>query len=171
MATDHAGFERLYRSVHADLHEYVVRRFGLEGAEDVVAEALATVYARWADAPASLDEQRAWTFGVMRRKLLEGHRRRSRALRLVPSRPDIVPAVDDGVAAVDRARRLLERLPEHERDALYLTVIAGFSSAQAAQILECSVTAITSRTSRARRRLHELLEDERWEEVDVHAHR
>lgn len=143
---------------------------GLTGAEDVVADALATVFARWGDAPASLDEQRAWAFGITHHKLQEAFRKRSRAIAVVSvlhAGPTASAAADDEVAALDRARRLLERLPTAERNAVYLTVVAGLTSAETARILECSVTAVTSRVSRARHSLRAILEAEKGKEASA----
>lgn len=168
MADDRTEFERLYRSVHADLHGYTVRRFGLEGADDIVAETLTTVYARWNDAPPTLDRQRAWAFGIAHHMLLAAYRRRPSALRSVPigtPEREATASTDDDVAALDRARRLLDQLPIAERDAVYLTVIEGFSAAEAGRILNCSTTATTSRLARARVRLRAILESEKGKEA------
>lgn len=67
------------------------------------------------------------------------------------------------MAALERAREILALLPGAERDAVSLTVLAGLTCDQAAQILGCSTSAVTSRVHRARLRLRDLLEDRRGE--------
>jgi len=155
-------FEELFRSAYPDLHRYFVRRLGPVDAEDAVAETLTAVLSRWSDSPATLDEQRAWTFGFAANKLREVERARLRSARLASAAaaqadPEVTAPPDVEVAALDRARHLLAQLPDAERDAVYLTAVVGMSGPEAAAALGCSPSAITTRVSRARARLKELL--------------
>ncbi|MCL2594268.1 MAG: RNA polymerase sigma factor [Promicromonosporaceae bacterium] len=165
-----SAFETLFRSVYPDLHRYFVRRLGFDEAEDAVAETLTAVLAKWRQAPNTLEEQRAWTFGFAANKLREAERSRIRDSKLVSAAaagvgPESTGSHDAAIAAADRARELLGKLPEAERDAVYLTAIVGLTSAQAAQTLGCTVSAITTRVSRGRARLRELLATEIQEET------
>ena len=159
------GFEELFRSVYPDLHRYFVRRLGFDDAEDAVAETLSAVLGRWADAPHTLDDQRAWTFGFAANKVREAERARIRTARLASAAaahadPEATGSHDAAVAALDRARHLLAQLPDAERDAVYLTAVVGMSGPEAGAALGVSPSAITTRVSRARARLRELLASE-----------
>lgn len=162
-------FERLVRSVSADLYGYVVRRFGREGAEDVLQDTFAALYARWNDAPTTAEEQRRWAFGFADHTLANAIRARSRALRLVDAvgaRPASVPSVGDDVANFERALWLLDKLQEPARETVRLTVLVGLSAAQAGQRLGCSEIAVRTRVSRACARLRPLLAAEDREEAE-----
>ncbi|MCL1900420.1 MAG: RNA polymerase sigma factor [Promicromonosporaceae bacterium] len=159
------GFEALFASVYPDLQRYFARRLGADQAEDAVAETLTAVLAKWDSAPPTLDEQRAWTFGFALNKLREAERSTIRQAKLeqasrATADRDTTESPEGLIAANDRARDLLARLPAGERDAIYLTVVAGLSSKQAAATLGCTVSAITTRVSRGRVRLRELLANE-----------
>lgn len=138
-------FEELFRSAYPDLHRYFVRRLGPVDAEDAVAETLTAVLSRWSDSPATLDEQRAWTFGFAANKLREVERARLRSARLASAAaaqadPEVTAPPDVEVAALDRARHLLAQLPDAERDAVYLTAVVGMSGPEAAAALGCSLS-------------------------------
>lgn len=160
-----ATFEALFGSVYPDLQRYFVRRLGPDDAEDAVAETLAAVLAKWDQAPETLDRQRAWAFGFARNKLREAERARMRQVELAQASaavadPEAIAGPDEQVAALDRARHLLDQLPDAEREAVYWTAMAGLTSAEAADVLGCSTSAITTRVSRGRARLKELLANE-----------
>jgi len=165
------SFEDLFGAVYPDLQRYFVRRLGPDDAEDAVAETLAAVLGKWDQAPPTLERQRAWAFGFARNKLREAERARSRDAQLVAAsaqhaEPDLVHGPEDALAAMDRARHLLDQLPEAEREAVYWTVMGGLTSAEAAEVLGCSTSAITTRVSRGRARLKELLAAEAKEDGD-----
>ncbi len=158
-------FEELFRSVYPDLHRYFVRRLGFDDAEDAVADTLSAVLGRWADSPDTLDQQRAWTFGFAANKLREVERARIRTAKLASAAaaqadPEATGSHDAEIAALDRARHLLAQLPDAERDAVYLTAVVGMSGPEAGEVLGCSASAITTRVSRGRARLRELLAQE-----------
>lgn len=166
-----ASFESLFDSVYPDLQRYFVRRLGPDDAEDAVAETLAAVLAKWDQAPETLDRQRAWAFGFARNKLREAERARAQQAQLMAASaavvdPEAIAGPDETVAALDRARHLLDQLPEAEREAVALTAMGGLSAREAAEALGCSVSAITTRVSRGRARLKELLATEAKETGD-----
>jgi RNA polymerase sigma-70 factor (ECF subfamily) len=154
-------FEELFRSVHPDLVRYFIRRLGPEEAQDAAAETMTAILAKWDKAPSDLDQQRAWAFGFAVNKLREAERRRIRDSKLAVAAEihteTTVASHDAAIAGLDRARDLLAQLPQAERDAVYLTAIVGLTSAQAGQALGCSQSAVTTRVSRGKNRLRELL--------------
>lgn len=170
LATDPAtAFTVLFRDIFTDLRAYALRTVGVDAAEDLVADTLTTVWVRWAVAPKDRKEQRAWVFGVAHNKVREQQRaarRRGRlAARVISLRPRDGASTDEALVALDRARGLLAQLPDAERDALALTVLAGLSGQQAAAALGCSPSALTTRVHRARKRLEQLLAEEASQEV------
>ena len=158
---DAAGFEALYRATASQVRRYAERQIGTDLAEDVVIETFTTVWSRRDVLPRAADEQRAWVFGVARLTLKAAARRARRAGSVVPEQAHEASgtAADhaDLVVGRDRVDRLLAALPPREREAMELAVWAGLTPTQAAQVLGCSVTALTTRLARARRRLDALL--------------
>jgi len=159
-----AAFARAYRLLAPQVRGYARRQVPDGLAEDVVSETFIVVWRRWADVPTVLEELRPWVFGVARNKIrhvLEQHGRSARSLASVAAmEPTHALPGDPGdeLAAADRTRRLLAQLPPAEEEAMNLTVWAGLTPSEAAEVLGCSVTALTSRLSRARARLSVLLE-------------
>lgn len=151
-----AAFGDLYRELVPGLRGFVRRQVPDDQVEDVVSETFLVVWRRWSDLPAPA-EVRPWVYGVARNKIRHAHSQRERTahgVELVSS--DAVqhaPDPAEGLAADDRARRLVAQLPEAEADAMTLTIWGGLTPTEAAGVLGCSVTAVTSRLSRARARL------------------
>jgi RNA polymerase sigma-70 factor (ECF subfamily) len=154
-----AAFADAYRLLAPQVRGYARRQVPDDQAEDVVAETFLVLWRRWADVTGAPDHLRAWVFGVARNTILRAHEQRGRLQRSVasvaaaePTRPtEDDPA--DRLAGDDRARQLLALLPPAEGEAMALTVWSGLTPSEAAEVLGCSLTALTSRLSRARARL------------------
>lgn len=159
-----AAFADAYRLLAPQVRGYARRQVPDSLAEDVVSEKFLVLWRRWAEAPSAPEQLRPWIFGIARHKILhvrEQHGRSSRSIARVAvleSTRGIVADPADVLAAEDHARRLIARLPRAEGEAMALTVWADLSPSEAAEILGCSVTALTSRLSRARARLGALLD-------------
>lgn len=156
---DAEAFAAAYRVLAPQVRGYARRQVPDDLAEDVVAETFLVLWRRWADAPGAADQLRPWVFGVARNKIKHVHEQRSRQLRTVvgvaAAEPTRAPVADpsDRLAGDDLARRLLAQLPPAEGEAMSLTVWAGLTPSEASEVLGCSLTALTSRLSRARARL------------------
>lgn len=168
-----AAFARAYRLLAPQVRGYARRQVPDGLAEDVVSETFIVVWRRWADAPKLPEELRPWVFGVARNKILhvreqDGRSARSfaRVAAMEPTRA-LPGDPGDDLAAADRAHRLLAQLPPAEEEAMTLTIWVGLTPSEAAEVLGCSVTALTSRLSRARARLSTLLETLTAEEHTV----
>jgi len=154
-----AAFAAAYRQLAPQVRGYARRQVPDGLAEDVVSETFLVLWRRWADAPHDPEHLRPWVFGVARNKILHVREQHGRALRslarVAALEPTRAGAGDPGdeLAAADRARRLLALLPPAEGEAMALTVWAGLTPSEAADVLGCSLTALTSRLSRARARL------------------
>ena len=168
---DAAGFETLYRATAPLVRRYAERRVGADLADDVVIETFTTVWSRRDVLPRAADERRAWVFGVARLTLKGAVRRARRAGAVAPEQAHEATGLTDDhadlVAGRDRVDRLLAALPPREREAMELTVWAGLTPTQAAHVLGCTVTALTTRLTRARRRLDAMLDAETSAEQGV----
>lgn len=158
-----AAFGELYRELAPRLRGFIRRQVPPDQVDDVLSEVFLVVWRRWSELPEP-DRVRPWVYGVARNKVRHAHTERGRAAQGVElaagAAPEHVPDPADGLAADDRARRLVALLPDAEADAMTLTVWGGLTPTEAARELGCSVTAVTSRLSRARARLAGALQDE-----------
>lgn len=154
-------FSDLFRSMHTEVRTFVLRRVDLELVDDVVGDTFLAVWHGWEKVPADPSGRRAWVYGVLRNKLLQAAQnagRRSRLRAKVSSlRPTDHGPVGEAIESLRAARDLLDLLPPAERDAVAFTVLAGLSCAETAEVLECSVSSVTTRVSRARTRLRTIL--------------
>lgn len=170
VAADRARFSALYDAAYLAVRRYLQRAIGVDEADDLTADVFTTVWSRWSVVPAEPERQYAWVFKVAHFKVQETIRARRYALgllqRLTARRVDVLTAApDDDVLALQRTREALALLPPSECEAVTLTVLGGLSSAEAAEVLGCSASAVSSRVSRARRRLRDAMgADERsWQ--------
>ena len=131
-------------------------------ADDLVQDALVRAW-RFQDGFAAGTNLRAWMFRILRNEFLNQ----------LPARRALVQDVDGHFAGQLvtaphqewrlRYLELLDALPlltEEARDALLLVVGADLSYEQAAEVCDCSVTALKQRVRRARLRLAELIDFE-----------
>lgn len=111
------------------------------------------------------DSFRSYLFGIARRKLLDHLRQKDRRARMMSFRaaqgPD-TQLTPSGVVAMRQEQRLLlralEALPPDMHITLMLFYWEGMPTADVSRVLEISVSAVTSRLSRARDRLRETIE-------------
>ena len=158
---DPAAFGELFQRHAPVLHQWFAQRIAW-AASDLTAETFAEAWlvrARFRD----LRDGSAlpWLFGIARNVLRESARRdrvETAARQRLGLPLDL--ASEDGYAAVDERlspRRALEealdRLPEHEREALELRVVEGLPYDDVAARLTIRPTAARLRVSRALRRL------------------
>lgn len=154
------AFESLFREMAPAVRRFAARRVGSDLADDVVSETFSVVWRRWDDLPDEQHFRRAWVFRVAHHTVSHTMRSRSRVQRLaarVQQAPVHVPDVAEDLAGDDRVSQLLAHLPPREREAMSLVVWDGLSAGQAAYVLGCSATAISSRLTRARRRLEKVI--------------
>ena len=159
-------FRDVYTNVYDDALRYALRRLDPpQAAEDAVAEAMLTAWRRVDDLPPTLDEARAWVFGIVRRTILTSWRttRRSDALgvRIADHAGHTAGATPDGadeVAARLDLAAAWEHLTDDEQDVIALTALDGLTSQQAAAVLGITPNAYRLRLSRARRELRRLLQ-------------
>lgn len=106
----------------------------------------------------------AWMFGVLRNAWIDELRARQRRGRvLLPEEAGAMvgDASDEAQQQRLAMEQALARLPEEQREVVALVLVEGFSYGEAAQLLEIPVGTLTSRLSRARNALMEILDGNR----------
>jgi RNA polymerase sigma factor (sigma-70 family) len=157
-------FEAIFDAHHVDLLAFALRRIGdRAAAEDVVAETFAVAWRRRDVIP---DPALPWLYGVARRVLANQRRSDRRGARLqarLRTEPDQALAGCDPAQLVDRRQAVIaafSRLSEPDQELLRLLAWEQVDQRAAAEILECSRTALRVRLHRARRELRRQLEAE-----------
>ncbi|WP_108664580.1 RNA polymerase sigma factor [Euzebya rosea] len=149
---------RALHDAHADdLVAYVTRRSASpDDAADVIAETFLVAWRRLDDVPPG-HEARLWLFGVARRQLANtrrSSRRRTRLLGRLTEQLQPALATAPRHTVVDGpVVEAMQRLPERDREVLYLVAWEQLSPAEAAVVLGVSADAARTRLHRARRRL------------------
>lgn len=152
-------FERLYSDEADGVLRYARYRVGDHLAEDVVAETFALAWQKLDRVP---DMARPWLLATARRVSANQLRARRRRLTHELALGDLDPGGPSETEAVDRRHDLLaalRRLPPLDREAVLLVTWHDLSHGEAAQVMDCSVTAFGVRLHRARRRLARILAD------------
>ena len=169
MASTQAGDETAYRKLLEELsgvtRNFLVSRFGHgEFIDDCVQEILISIHkARHTYDPAR--PFRAWFFAIVRHRAIDMFRQRSTRTKAAESykREQEIhhqPADATSTYAELTDGRLLESLPEPQREALVLTKIIGYSGAETADRLGISESAVKVRVHRAIGSLRRMLEKE-----------
>lgn len=166
-AGDRLAYERLLTELGVAIAGYLRHRFGaVDFAEDCVQECLIAIHeARHSFEPGR--PFRPWLFAIVRHRAIDMLRRQRThaAVFAAGVMPDDVPAADAAADPERRDRRLamgavLAALEPEHREALQLTRLMGFSTAEAASRLGISETALRVRVHRATRAAIRLLEAE-----------
>jgi RNA polymerase sigma-70 factor (ECF subfamily) len=147
-------FESVFRDHYAAVRAYALRRTAREAAQDVVAETFLVAWRRFDDVPA---DALPWLYGVARQVLSNQRRSAGRRAALqqrllsttTTGSRDPHESLDDA----ESVRTALDRLSDHDREALILVGWHGLSGARAARAAGCSRGAFAVRLHRARARL------------------
>lgn len=106
-----------------------------------------------------------WIFAIARHTRLDGYRRRRRRETrevLVSSPPDLVAPVHDEAELDHREfHRMLESLPESQREVIFMLKVTGMSLEEVARATASTVGAIKQKAHRAYEKLRVVLEGER----------
>jgi RNA polymerase sigma factor (sigma-70 family) len=160
-------FRGLFAEHYVSILNYARRRVVEDAASDVVEEVFIVVWRRLSELPS---DPLPWLYGVARRVVANQRRGADRALRL--SNRLIVAA---SVGELDRSfhadpaeavtesmvfAAAFDRLSDDDKEILSLVVWEGLGARDAATVLGCSVSAVTMRLTRARRRLRTHLNNE-----------
>jgi RNA polymerase sigma factor (sigma-70 family) len=151
------SFDRLYRRHHAEIFRAALRATGdRDEAEEVTQSAFLDAYRAWI-AGKLPREPRAWLFAIAENT----RRRRYRARAARPQAVALEEVADERTAAdastAHEIQAALGELPEHQRAALVLREIGGWSYGEIADELDLSVASVQMLLFRARRTLRSRL--------------
>jgi len=166
---DRDAFRRLFDRYYTRVFVFIQRRVeDNELAREVTSDVFMEV---WSNAASFRGESKisSWIFGIARFKCLEAIRSRSRfkRSRVVATDDDVISQVPDAHAPASqqldarqdlrRLARLMQRLPDDQRQALELTVLDGLGIDEVAARQAVSRDTVKTRVSRARRSLRRML--------------
>jgi RNA polymerase sigma-70 factor (ECF subfamily) len=133
-------------------------------ADDLVHDCLERAIGRWHQRRADGDA-RTWMFAILHNLAMNRLRqaaRRGRHVALDDADPAAIarPATQDEQLRHGDLLRALAKLPDDQRSVLLLVSVEDLSYAEAARVLDVPIGTVMSRLSRARQRLHRLIEAE-----------
>lgn len=159
VTSSEAWFDRLYAEYRRYVHAYCARRIPASEVDDAVSEVFAVAWRRRAEVPAH-GATLPWLYGVARRVLSTQRRSSVRFSRLrsrIAAIPDPPPIHPDAVVVQRQehadVRRAVAQLRPADREVLLLAAWEELSHKEIAEVLECSVAAVTKRFARAKERL------------------
>jgi RNA polymerase sigma-70 factor, ECF subfamily len=156
MAHSQAKVESWYRDHAAGLLRYLARRFGREGADDLLQETFVHALRRPQRASEAVSP-RAWLFGIARHVGLNAFRRR-REMAGLPE--DVRAPSDEGDERIAEMREAIVKLPEEMRETLELRLADELSYEEIAAVLEIPIGTVRSRLHNAVKKLREELKHE-----------
>jgi RNA polymerase sigma-70 factor (ECF subfamily) len=159
---DSSAVGELVRRISPALLRYLtVGQANRSDAEDLLQECWLRVHrARHTYRPA--EPVLPWIFAVARHTRLDGFRRdRRRQARelLVDVMPDVVsPDAPDSALASDQLRRLLDELPDAQREVIVMLKVSGMTLEEVARATSSTIGAVKQKAHRAYTKLRGLLE-------------
>lgn len=130
----------------------------VEGAEDLVQDALVRLYRHWGRVTRDGDPD-AYLHRIMTNLVVDGWRRKRPVISFA-SVPDIAQAADESVVQRDLVLRALAQLGRRQRAALVLRYWHDWSVDRTAETLGCSPGNVRALTSNGLTRLRVLLDEE-----------
>ncbi len=166
----HAAFTELFQRHAEAVWNYAYRlTASWAQADDLLSTAFLAAWRTRGKAVLTRDSARPWLFTVTARLARDERRAGARLAALVQrlsrstTERDHADAVAEGDFAERRLRRVLaavDRLPRAEREVVRLCLLGEVTTADAARLLGITEPSVRARTSRARARLRELIEED-----------
>ncbi|MEV0148146.1 RNA polymerase sigma factor [Nonomuraea sp. NPDC050733] len=159
-------FAEIFRRHAPEIKRFVVRRLGLDVAEDVVAETFLAAFRQRGRYDLARHDALPWLYGIATNLIGRHKRTEARQLNLLartgvdPVTEPFTPRSDDRLSAQAVQRSLaaaLAALPAGHRDVLLLVTWGGLSYTEAAQALGIRVGTVRSRVNRARAKIRKEL--------------
>ena len=165
---DPQAFTVLFQRHAGPVHRYLVKRVGIEHAEDLVGETFATAFHLRSKYDLSRSDARPWLFGIATN--LAHHHWRSNGRRhardvVATSQTATEDPSEKATSAVffssqeGLIAQALAQMDETQLDVLLLVAGPGFTYEEVSAALGIPVGTVRSRLSRARHQLRELLGD------------
>ncbi|MEM1414608.1 MAG: RNA polymerase sigma factor [Myxococcota bacterium] len=152
--------EATVRELTPGLIRYARQRVGDELAQDLVQDTWVAAFGA-IDKFAGRSSLRTWLISILRRKIIDSHRRRRPQVSFEEHHtPDGDPRRErlDDVAAANLVERELPSLPKREREAVSLVDVAGYDRDVAAEAMGVTRSALRVMLHRGRNRLKKKLE-------------
>ena len=151
MAESRVKVEVWYREYGAALLRYLGRRFGSQGADDLLQETFVQALRRPQKAGEAVSA-RAWLFGIARHVGISAFRRK----KVMAQLPEGVTAGDADVdQRIGEMRQAIAKLPQDMRETLELRLADDLSYEEIAAVLEIPVGTVRSRLHNAVKKLRE----------------
>ncbi|MFD9944849.1 RNA polymerase sigma factor, partial [Nonomuraea sp. NPDC059022] len=159
-------FGEIFRRHAAEIKRFVVRRLGLDVAEDVVAETFLAAFHQRGRYDLARHNALPWLYGIATNRIGRHKRTEARQLNLLartgvdPVTEPFTPRSDERLSAQAVQQRLavaLVTLPAGHRDVLLLVTWGGLSYTEAAEALGIRVGTVRSRVNRARAKIRKEL--------------
>jgi RNA polymerase sigma-70 factor (ECF subfamily) len=157
MADSRAKVEGWYRDHGGVLLRYLGRRFGRDGADDLLQETFVQALRR-PQAPGEAVSPRAWLFGIARHVGLSALRRR----KVMESLPEGMEARADDVDVdlrLSAMRQAIGKLPGEMRETLELRLADDLSYEEIAAVLGIPLGTVRSRLHHAVKKLREEMKE------------
>jgi RNA polymerase sigma-70 factor (ECF subfamily) len=153
---DEAAFERLYDRFADRVNRYaftILRDKHL--AQEVAQETMTAV---WKSAArfAGRSKPSTWIFGIARNQALSLRRKESRT-ETVAEAGGVAPDPASGILRQQKVLEAMKRLPEDQREVVFLTFYEGLAYKEIARMLEIPEGTVKSRMFHAKRKLAEVL--------------
>jgi RNA polymerase sigma-70 factor (ECF subfamily) len=159
-------FEEIFNACYEPVRRYAARRVADEAVQDVVSETFLTAWRRREELDGAA---LPWLLGIARRVASTQRRGSARRTalhtRLRTEPPSPLPTATGG-GSDPRLALALASLRDRDREALLLVVWDGLDHRTAAAAMGCTTGSLTVRLHRARRRLAQLLAEERSEPTE-----
>ncbi|HJP78497.1 MAG TPA: RNA polymerase sigma factor [Pseudonocardiaceae bacterium] len=166
---DHPAFAELFERHAKAVWNYAYRlTASWAAADDLLAETFLVAWRRRGEVRLVRDSALPWLYTVANNLGRDERGRKRRFLRLLPqlagedSEPDHAEAIAEDSASRSRLAEVVAaigRLPKGEREAVRVCLLGGVSTSDAAALFGISEVSVRSRLSRARARLHTILEE------------
>ncbi len=158
-------FEEVFNACYEPVRRYVARRVADEAVQDVVSETFLTAWRRREELDGAA---LPWLLGIARRVASTQRRGSARRTALhTRLRTEPPPTTATGGGSDPQLALALASLRDRDREALLLVVWDGLDHRTAAAVMGCTTGSLTVRLHRARRRLAQLLADERPEPAEA----
>jgi RNA polymerase sigma-70 factor (ECF subfamily) len=158
LSGDAASYRALLAALTPYLRAYFARRVGMADAEDLVQETLIAIHTRRATYDTALPFT-AWLHAIARYKLIDHFRRAGirRTLPLEDAQSVVAEEETESAGARRDVEKLLGALPPARRELMRQVKIEGLTSAEAAQRIGMSESAVKVGVHRAMKALSAMI--------------